>query len=177
MSSVPLTWPCTLCCRPTPMWCSCCKNAWYCTTEHKPCLCNVDLHATYILFRTGHTIEENAFLLHMLRATMSLWFHHLLSSNLAWLLCLLYCFVRKKVHMALPMLFASFPSDWIPERSRIIAFQCCEPQCPSMDTCPQPVINFPDGQAESIIVAHGLNDRTDSYTIPSSCGIPRLHCC
>ncbi|KIM56022.1 hypothetical protein SCLCIDRAFT_1220677 [Scleroderma citrinum Foug A] len=51
------------------------------------------------------------------------------------------------------------------ERPRIIAIQCCEPQCPSMDTCPQPVINFPDGQAESIIVAHGLNDRQLHYPL------------
>ncbi|KAI6044434.1 hypothetical protein EDC04DRAFT_3106200 [Pisolithus marmoratus] len=26
--------PCTLCCRPTSMWCSRCQNAWYCTPEH-----------------------------------------------------------------------------------------------------------------------------------------------
>ncbi|TDL24004.1 hypothetical protein BD410DRAFT_746042 [Rickenella mellea] len=26
--------PCTLCCRPTSMWCSRCQNAWYCSPEH-----------------------------------------------------------------------------------------------------------------------------------------------
>ncbi|KAI6110800.1 hypothetical protein EV401DRAFT_292420 [Pisolithus croceorrhizus] len=26
--------PCTLCCRPTSMWCSRCQSAWYCTPEH-----------------------------------------------------------------------------------------------------------------------------------------------
>ncbi|KII87282.1 hypothetical protein PLICRDRAFT_113086 [Plicaturopsis crispa FD-325 SS-3] len=26
--------PCTLCCKPTSMWCSRCQSAWYCTPEH-----------------------------------------------------------------------------------------------------------------------------------------------
>ncbi|KAI6124625.1 hypothetical protein EV401DRAFT_1172986 [Pisolithus croceorrhizus] len=26
--------PCTLCCRPTSVWCSRCQNAWYCMPEH-----------------------------------------------------------------------------------------------------------------------------------------------
>ncbi|KAL4266045.1 MUB1/samB family protein [Pleurotus pulmonarius] len=26
--------PCTLCCRPTSMWCSRCQSAWYCSPEH-----------------------------------------------------------------------------------------------------------------------------------------------
>ncbi|KAG6332512.1 hypothetical protein ID866_6574 [Astraeus odoratus] len=35
MNPVPLiNHPCTLCCRPTSMWCSRCQNAWYCTPEH-----------------------------------------------------------------------------------------------------------------------------------------------
>ncbi|KAK0189218.1 uncharacterized protein ARMOST_06726 [Armillaria ostoyae] len=35
MHAVPLiNHPCTLCCRPTSMWCSRCQSAWYCTPEH-----------------------------------------------------------------------------------------------------------------------------------------------
>ncbi|KIK33790.1 hypothetical protein CY34DRAFT_789279 [Suillus luteus UH-Slu-Lm8-n1] len=35
MNPVPLiSHPCTVCCRPTSMWCSCCQSAWYCTPEH-----------------------------------------------------------------------------------------------------------------------------------------------
>ncbi|KAJ7590375.1 hypothetical protein C8J56DRAFT_724208, partial [Mycena floridula] len=25
---------CTLCCRPTSMWCGRCQSAWYCSSEH-----------------------------------------------------------------------------------------------------------------------------------------------
>jgi len=35
MSCRPLiNYPCTLCCRPTSMWCSRCQKAWYCSPEH-----------------------------------------------------------------------------------------------------------------------------------------------
>jgi len=35
MHGVPLiNHPCTLCCRPTSMWCSRCQSAWYCSAEH-----------------------------------------------------------------------------------------------------------------------------------------------
>ncbi|EIW78979.1 hypothetical protein CONPUDRAFT_166825 [Coniophora puteana RWD-64-598 SS2] len=35
MNPIPLiNHPCTLCCRPTSMWCSRCQSAWYCTPEH-----------------------------------------------------------------------------------------------------------------------------------------------
>ncbi|KAI9573868.1 hypothetical protein HD554DRAFT_2202031 [Boletus coccyginus] len=35
MNPVPLiNHPCTVCCRPTSMWCSRCQATWYCTTEH-----------------------------------------------------------------------------------------------------------------------------------------------
>ncbi|KAF8199085.1 hypothetical protein BJ912DRAFT_950851 [Pholiota molesta] len=35
MHAVPLiNHPCTLCCRPTSMWCSRCQSAWYCSPEH-----------------------------------------------------------------------------------------------------------------------------------------------
>ena len=30
----PINHPCTLCCRPTPMWCSHCQNTCYCSPEH-----------------------------------------------------------------------------------------------------------------------------------------------
>ncbi|KAI6149350.1 hypothetical protein BKA82DRAFT_3977476 [Pisolithus tinctorius] len=29
-----INYSCTLCCRPTSMWCSRCQGAWYCTQEH-----------------------------------------------------------------------------------------------------------------------------------------------
>jgi len=28
------SYPCTLCCRPTTMWCSRCQRAWYCSAQH-----------------------------------------------------------------------------------------------------------------------------------------------
>ncbi|RDB15865.1 hypothetical protein Hypma_003651 [Hypsizygus marmoreus] len=35
MHTMPLiNHPCTLCCRPTSMWCSRCQSAWYCSPEH-----------------------------------------------------------------------------------------------------------------------------------------------
>ncbi|KZP30467.1 hypothetical protein FIBSPDRAFT_814748 [Athelia psychrophila] len=35
MSCRPLiNYPCTLCCRPTSMWCSRCQKSWYCSPEH-----------------------------------------------------------------------------------------------------------------------------------------------
>ncbi|KAF5383814.1 hypothetical protein D9615_003730 [Tricholomella constricta] len=35
MHSMPvINHPCTVCCRPTSMWCSRCQSAWYCTPEH-----------------------------------------------------------------------------------------------------------------------------------------------
>ncbi|KAI6001207.1 hypothetical protein EDD15DRAFT_1665006 [Pisolithus albus] len=43
--------PCMLCCRPTSMWCSRCRNAWYCTPEHLhtdwPRHCRECIPATY----------------------------------------------------------------------------------------------------------------------------------
>ncbi|TFK90126.1 hypothetical protein K466DRAFT_644566 [Polyporus arcularius HHB13444] len=34
MSSPLIKHPCTICCRPTTLWCSRCQNAWYCSPDH-----------------------------------------------------------------------------------------------------------------------------------------------
>lgn len=45
------------------------------------------------------------------------------------------------------------------ERPRIIVVECRLPQEPSGGACAQPLINFPDGQADNIVVTQGLDGR------------------
>lgn len=43
MSCRPLiNYPCTLCCRPTSMWCSRCQKSWYCSPEHLQSVSEID---------------------------------------------------------------------------------------------------------------------------------------
>ena len=126
--------------------------------EYKPRPCNVDLYAIWILFRTGHAIEENAFL--FARAQSRNVFVVLPPAEQRpgmIIMSAAILFSPEEGTMARPTPFALTPSGCTSEWPRITVVQGRQPQGPSMDTCPQPVINFSDGQAEGIIVVmHGI---------------------
>lgn len=61
--------PCTICSKPTPLWCSRCQCAWYCTAEHMrfvrprlidPCSVLIVFFCFVFWYRTGIDTKKSA---------------------------------------------------------------------------------------------------------------------
>ncbi|TFK63261.1 hypothetical protein BDN72DRAFT_330908 [Pluteus cervinus] len=133
MHAMPLiNHPCTLCCRPTSMWCSRCQSAWYCSAEH--------LHSDWARHRkecipamaVSHT-AGNGYGVNMIATPPPQEPQYITVSAI---------------------LFA--PEE---ERPRIISISCRPSHKPSQGMCPIPLVqsHFSDGQAEGIVLTQGLN--------------------
>jgi len=132
MHNMPLiNHPCTLCCRPTSMWCSRCQGAWYCSPEH--------LQTDWARHRKecsppmadNHT--TNGYTVNMIATPPP---------------------AEPQYITVSAILFS--PEE---ERPRIISISCRPSHKPSQGMCPVPMVqsHFPDNQAESIVLTQGLN--------------------
>jgi len=121
--------PCTLCCRPTSMWCSRCQSAWYCSPDH--------LHNDWPRHRKecipAMNAPSNGYNVNMIATPPP---------------------AEPQYITVSAILFA--PEE---ERPRIISISCRPSHKPSQGMCPIPLVNphFPDGHAESIVLTQGLN--------------------
>ncbi|KAL0955159.1 hypothetical protein HGRIS_004068 [Hohenbuehelia grisea] len=130
-ATVPLiNHPCTLCCRPTSMWCSRCQRAWYCSPEH--------LNSDWSRHRkecnpAGNTGSQSYGNMNMIATPPP---------------------AEPQYITVSAILFS--PEE---ERPRIITVSCRPSHRPSQGMCPAPLVqnHFPDGQADGIVLTQGLN--------------------
>jgi len=121
--------PCTICCRPTSMWCSRCQSAWYCSPEH--------LHEDWPRHRKEciptQASAGGGYNMNMIATPPP---------------------AEPQFISVSAILFS--PEE---ERPRIITVQCRPTHKPSQGMCPIPLVqcHFPDGQAEGIVLTQGLN--------------------
>ncbi|KAF8652166.1 hypothetical protein AX16_004523 [Volvariella volvacea WC 439] len=124
--------PCTLCCRPTSMWCSRCQSAWYCSPEH--------LHSDWARHRKEcvpptppPATLNNGYNVNMIATPPP---------------------AEPQYITVSAILFS--PEE---ERPRIISVSCRPSHKPSQGMCPIPLVqsHFPDGQTEGIVLTQGLN--------------------
>ncbi|KAI9569505.1 hypothetical protein HD554DRAFT_2020459 [Boletus coccyginus] len=135
MNFVPvINHPCTICCRPTSMWCSRCQAAWYCTPEH--------------LSDDWSCHREECIPVPVDRAQN----YNIIDIPAA---------AEQQLIMVFAILFSpeEDQSPFLTQRPRIISIKCRPSQIPSQGICPQPLVasHFTDGPAQSIVLTRGLN--------------------
>jgi len=122
--------PCTVCCRPTNMWCSRCENAWYCSTDHSQN--DWPRHKRDCI--PVHPSPNNSYNNVNMIATPPP--------------------AEPQYINVAAILFS--PEE---ERPRIISVSCRPSHKPSQGMCPTPLVqsHFTDGQPDGIILTQGLN--------------------
>lgn len=158
--------PCTLCCRPTSMWCSRCQSAWYCSPEHL------------------HNVSNPSFSLHAFMPLTSYsqdWARHrrecipaVNSSSQGYNMiatpppaepqfinvsAILFSPEEGKTPVSISYLLAICSFIEHVERPRIISISCRPSHKPSQGMCPIPLVQsyFPEGPPEGIVLTQGLN--------------------
>lgn len=140
MNSIPLiNHPCTLCCRPTSMWCSRCQLAWYCTPEHLQTVC---LILFYMLCLSNISQDWPRHRRECVPATPN---YTIIATPPP---------AEPQFISVSAILFS--PEE---ERPRIVPVSCRPSHKPSQGMCPVPLISshFPAASPESIVLTQGLN--------------------
>ncbi|TFK39454.1 hypothetical protein BDQ12DRAFT_681813 [Crucibulum laeve] len=120
--------PCTLCCRPTSMWCSRCQSAWYCSPEH--------LHSDWSRHRKECMPAVN-------------------TTNTGYNVNMIATPPPAEPQYVTVSAILFSPEE---ERPRIISVSCRPSHKPSQGMCPIPMVqsHFPD-TPEGIVLTQGLN--------------------
>ncbi|KAI0316773.1 hypothetical protein OF83DRAFT_219208 [Amylostereum chailletii] len=162
-SSPLINYPCTVCCKPTSMWCSRCQNAWYCTADHlnsdwprhrRECVAVSTSQQQYNMIATPPPAVPQ------ITAVTAIYFapeEGAFGNRSA---------IARPVapvgRVSVSHRIRAVPRPPLPshtDRPRIITVNCQPPQTPTQGSCPTPLLQefFPSGQVNSVVLTQGLN--------------------